>query len=334
MRAPLLLLLSLPVGCQAQGPAPIVLDGRFDDWVGVPAAVVDEADAPGAEVDFRTVRIADEPRLVHILIDLGEGREINIQRLDGCARLLLDGDGNPATGRTMHGLPGVDVIISLTPPDTRAPDRPGMGVGLESTTYEGDPDDEVRPPLSPYDIGIALAPTYADRFVELRFERGAELPDTPPFLRGDHFTAKLVLVDLAGAVLDETDPFTHTMSPFAPAQAIQNAQQPYDPLARAPQSSLRVVAWNMQRGALFKQRDSALRILRALDPDIICIQELGKDSSAEQVAALLNQISAGEQTDAPRGAWSVVLGAGGGEKRAAVAARLPVAPGKHIELLC
>jgi len=332
MRAPLLLLLlSLPVGCQAPSAEPIVLDGRFDDWASVPAAVVDEADAPGAEVDFRTVRIADEPRLVHVLIDLGEGREINIQRLDGCAKLLLDGDGNPATGRSMHGLHGVDVIISLTPPDKRAPDRPGMGVGLESTTYEGDPEDEARPPLSPYDIGIALAPTYADRFVELRFERGAELPDTPPFLRGDHFTAKLVLTDLADAVLDETDSFTHAMSPFAPAQPIQDAQQGDDPLARAPRSSLRVVAWNMQRGALFKQRDSALRILHALDPDIICIQELGKDSSAEQVAALLNQISAGGQTDAPRGAWSVLLGAGGGEKRSAVAARLPLTTDKHLE---
>ena len=179
MRAPLLLLLlSLPAACQAQGPAPIVLDGRFDDWAGVPAAVVDEADAPGAEVDFRTVRIADEPHLVHILIDLGEGREINVQRLDGCARLLLDGDGDPATGSSVHGLPGIDVIISLTPPpppegDSGARNRRGMGVGLESTTYEGDPDDEARPPLSPYDIGIALAPTYADRFVELRIERGA-----------------------------------------------------------------------------------------------------------------------------------------------------------------
>jgi len=336
MRAPLLLLLSLPVACQAPSASPITLDGRFHDWAGVPAAVVDEADAPEAEVDFRTVRIADEARLVHVLIDLGEGREINVQRLDGCARLLLDGDGDPATGSTVHGLPGVDIIISLTPPPppeggADARDRPGMGVGLESTTYEGDPDDETRPPLSPYDLGIALAPTYADRFVELRFERGAELPDTPPFLRGDHFSAKLVLMDLSGAVLDETDPFTHGLSPFSPAQPIRDAQQPNDPLARAPRSSLRVVAWNMQRGALFKQRDSALRVLRALDPDIICIQELGEDSSAEQVAALLNQISTCVQTDAPRDAWSVVLGAGGGEKRSAVAARLPVTPDKHLD---
>jgi endonuclease/exonuclease/phosphatase family metal-dependent hydrolase len=335
MRAPLLLLLLfLPAACRAPSASPIVLDGRFDDWVGVPAAVVDEADAPEAEVDFRTIRIADEPRLVHVLIDLGRGREINIQRLDGCAKLLLDGDGEPATGRTVHGLPGVDVIISLTPPPERGSDArntPGMGVGLESTTYEGDPEDETRPPLSPYDIGFALAPTYADRFVELRFERGAELPDTPPFLRGDHFSAKLVLADPAGAVLDETDPFTHAMSPFAPAQPVKNAQQADDPLALAPRSSLRIIAWNMQRGALFKQRDSALRVLRALDPNIICLQELPEDSTAEQVATLLNQIRAGGQTDAPRSAWSVVLGAGGGEKRSAVAARLPVAPDKHLE---
>lgn len=336
MRAPLLLLvLSLPVGCQAQGPAPIVLDGRFDDWAAVPAAVVDGADAPEAEVDFRTARIADEPRLVHVLIDLGEGREINVQRLDGCAKLLLDSDGDPATGRSMYDLPGVDVIISLTPPPPErgsdARNTPGLGVGLESTTYEGDPDDEARPPLTPYDIGLALAPTYADRFVELRIERGAELPDTPSFLKGDHFTTKLVLVDLSGAVLDETDAFTHAMSPFVPPRPVKDAQQPDDPLARAPRSSLRVVAWNMQRGALFKQRDSALRVLRALDPDIVCLQELPENSSAEQVAALLNRISTREQTDAPREAWSVVLGAGGGEKRAAVAARMPLTSNKHIE---
>jgi endonuclease/exonuclease/phosphatase family metal-dependent hydrolase len=334
MPVPLLLLFVLMVN-QSQGTAPIVLDGRFDDWIGVPAAVVDGADAPQAEVDFRTIRIADEPRLVHVLIDLGEGREVNVQRLDGCAKLLLDGDGEPATGRAVHGLPGVDVIISLTPPPPErgadARNTPGMGVGLESTTYEGDPEDEARPPLSPYDIGFALAPTYADRFVELRFERGAELPDTPPFMRGDHFTAKLVLVDPAGAVVDETDPFTCTMSPFAPARPVEDAQQPDDPLARSPRSDLRIIAWNMQRGALFKQRDAALRVLRALDPDIICIQELPEDSTSEQVAALLNQTGAGGQADAPRDAWSVVLGAGGGEKRAAIAARMPLTSNRHIE---
>jgi endonuclease/exonuclease/phosphatase family metal-dependent hydrolase len=334
MRAPLLLLLSLPIGCQAPCGPPIILDGRFDDWAGVPAAVVDEADAPRAEVDFRTIRIADEGNLVHVLIDLGEGRKINIQRLDGCAKLLLDGDGDRVTGRTVHGLPGVDVIVSLTPPPERRPDardRPGMGVGLESTTYEGDPDDETRPPLSPYDIGLALAPTYADRFVELRFARGAELPDTPPFLKGDHLSARLVLVDQAGAVLDETAPFTHRLCPFVPSQGARNEEQPIDPLARAPGTALRLMTWNLQRGALLNQRDAALRILRAAAPDLICIQELTEDISAEEIERLLNESTREADDGAPQRRWNVLVGAGGGDLRCAIATRLPISALAHIE---
>ncbi|MDY7108027.1 MAG: endonuclease/exonuclease/phosphatase family protein [Planctomycetota bacterium] len=337
MRALLLTLLFLPLGCEAANSPPIVLDGRFDDWTSVPAAVVDEADAPRAEVDFRAVRIADESDLVHVLLDLGEGRKLNIQRLDGCARLLLDSDGDPATGRTMYGLPGVDVIISLTPPPPPpeggpgARNRPGMGVGLESTTYEGDPDDEMRPPLTPYDIGLALAPTYAGRFVELRIERGADLPNTPPFLTGDHFTARLVLVDRAGAVLDETDAFTHRLTPFAPPRPVRDEQQPDDPLARAPGTDLRLMTWNLQRGALLKQRDAALRILRAVQPDIICIQELGEEGNVDEVAHLLDAMNEEDGDEPNAQPWAVMFGAGGGDLRCAIATRLPISSNEHIE---
>jgi len=76
--APGALLGAMAPGASAGGdaplPPPIVIDGRFDDWKGVPIAIADPAgdvpeDAPPFnDIDILSVRITDDPDFLYLLI--------------------------------------------------------------------------------------------------------------------------------------------------------------------------------------------------------------------------------------------------------------------------
>lgn len=293
-------------------PEPIVLDGRFDDWRAVPVVLDDPADAPDAVVDLGELRLSHDGQFVHLLVELR--RPVNVQRLAGTIQLLLDGDGDPATGATVEGLPGTDVIVELSP---RTDGRPRSGVGLLSTS--------VAEPLSPHDAGLAYAPTYAgDRF-ELRMKRAAELPDTPPFLAGDRFSGKLLFLDSRGQVADRTDPFTHALGPVSS----DPVQQRSNPLARSKGTDVRVVSWNVEFSGVLSRPEHFGRVLRALEPDLILFQELRDADTAAMLIEFLDRWLPAKGTRP----WSVVLGRGGGNLRCAVASRRDLVPSVLLELV-
>jgi endonuclease/exonuclease/phosphatase family metal-dependent hydrolase len=290
-------------------PPPIVIDGRFDDWSSVPVALVDPADAPEAVVDFGEVRVTHDDRFVHLLVDFG--RVVNIQRLEGTARLLLDTDGNVRTGRTVSGLDGVDAVVELTPPDPDGRGRPGRGAGLRVIG--------VAEPRSAYDIGFTFGPTYADRRFEMRMDRRAVVAGLPRFLVGGRLSAKLEFTDLGGTAADSTDPFTHVLSPVDPVPGDQQS----DPLARPPRADLRVVSWNVNFSGLLRRPELFGRILRAVDPDVILLQEIQEDATPAQLVEFARRWVPGRGGGgAARSGWNVLLGAGGGDLRCAVVTRL------------
>lgn len=292
------LLLFAFITAAAAGSPVIAIDGRFGDWSDVEASLRDPADAPWAEIDFGDVRIAHDDRFVEFLFETGN--DVTLQRLRGTARLVLDADGDPETGREVYGVAGADVIVDFTPADPDRRDRPGEGVGLRSTT--------ARNRLSPYDVGIVVAPTHSSDRFELRIRRAAVLPDTAPLFEGERFTMQLVFVDLQGTIQDRTDSVTYELTPVRPPPPAQAD----DPLARAPHTSLRMMTWNTERGAMLARPDAAGRVLRAIGPDVILLQELPEDSDAGEVAMRLERMLGRP--------WHVIIGAGGGNLRCAVAA--------------
>lgn len=324
----LTLLLSVLANVSQPPAGPIVIDGTFDDWAAVAVAVTDPADAPNAFVDFGNVKAAHDARHMYLKIDLG--RTVNAQGLDGTAMILLDVDGEPATGDEYFGLPGVDVIVELTPPNRRSPNRPGMGMGVRSTTYHPDPNDPSARQLGPYDIGLRFGPTHAGRRMEFRIDRGVRLPQTPPMFLGETLNAKLVYLDSNGELRDETDPFTHELSiPFDPhPRAIEQAS---DPLARPARDAVRVVSWNVHHGAMLTDPQPFARTLAALNPDVLLLQELPETTSAEELERFLNGVLA--EGGRGRRQWTVVLGEGGGDLRSAVASALPVEPSEPFRLV-
>jgi len=298
-------------------PPPIVIDGRFDDWANVPVAVVDPADAPEAAIDFREVRVTHDDRFVHLLVEVE--RDVNIQHLGGTARVLLDTDGNVRTGETVGGLDGVDAVIELTQPDPEGRGRHGRGVGLRVIG--------VTEPRNPYDIGFTFGPTYAGRSFEMRMDRRAVVAGLPRFLVGRHFSARLEFTDLRGNVGDTTDPFTHELSPVEPVPGEQRS----DPLARPSRADLRIVSWNVNFSGLLRRPERFGRILRALDPDVILLQELQEDATPLQLVEFA-------RTWVPGGgrggrAWNALLGAGGGDLRCAVVTRLDLEPSRALHVV-
>lgn len=300
------------------GSAQIVIDGRFDDWSKTPATIIDPSDAPEAFIDFGEVRISHDDRFVHLLIDFG--KTVNVQGLDGHAMILLDCDGDAKTGKTIQDLAGVDVIIDLTPPG-KNPGVAGIGIALRSTTYEPDPADPTAKALNPYDIGFTFAPTCASRRFEFRIDRSAALPNTPPLFQGDHFTGKLVFFGLDGAIADETEPFTHQLDRSASPATLPGDS--VDPFVRGPKSNLRVLSWNIQRGAIFLHPEPFARSLAAIGPDVILLQELADKNSAEQLHDFLTKALPPKNGED----WHVAFGAGGGggDLRCAVATRFALA---------
>ncbi|MHC4769248.1 MAG: endonuclease/exonuclease/phosphatase family protein, partial [Planctomycetota bacterium] len=297
-------------------PPPIVINGRFDDWADVPVAVVDPADAPEAVVDFRELRVTHDDRYVHVLVDFG--KEVNIQRLVGTARLLLDTDGDARTGQTIGGLAGVDAVVELTPPDPEGRGRPGRGVGLRVIG--------VTEPRSPYDIGFTFGPTYAGRSFEMRMDRRAVVAGLPRFLVGGRFSGRLEFTDLGGTTADTTDPFTHQLTPVDPAPGDQRS----DPLTRPARADLRIVSWNVNFGGLLRRPEPFGRVLRALDPDVILLQEMQEDATPLQLVEFARRWVPGGGRSGR--AWNALLGAGGGDLRTAVVTRvdLDTAPALHV----
>lgn len=301
-------------------PHRIILDGRYDDWRGFPPFLVDPADASGAAVDFRELRIAHEDRMVHFQLALG--RVVNLQDLRGSVELLLDADADPATGQNVRGMDGVDAVLQFTAEDPEDPKRSRRGLGLVLTgAAPGD-----RTPLSPYVVGLAHAPAYADDRAEIRLERGAALPGGGVFMSAPRFRARWDFISTGGDVLDMTEVFAYEPGDLPDAPAIeQNA----DPLLRPATTQLRVVSWNVRRGRLMEDPEPFGRVLTALDPDIVLFQELMPPTTAQQLTALL------EERVVKRGGarWNVVVGAGGGDLRCAVASRLPLRPFTVIDPL-
>ena len=310
-------LISLLVG--AGSPPRIVIDGRFDDWGPVEPTLIDPVDALGETIELREVRLASDGRFVHLLVDFG--RMVNIQKLDVAVHLVLDVDGNESTGLDTFGLNGadLDIILSPTTPSDRA-ERPG-GVALVSTTPNA-------PPLNPYDIGFTFGPTYASRQFEFRIERGAKLDGIPAVFASSRMQGTIVCTDPKGNIIDQTAAFGSDLAPLRTARQTAAAQLP-SKLPGAGAGALRIMSWNAANGALFDNPEPFVRVLAAINPDVIFLQELTDRNSASQLESLLNRRLPSEVSSQ----WTVAFGAGGGNLRCAVASKLPLEPAEPFQLL-
>ena len=284
----------------------IVLDGAFDDWQSIVPVVSDDPnDAPGHEIDLGAIRCVSDAGALHLHIELGT--TVNLPQLDSKLWLILDADDDDRTGRTVHDVVGADIVLRFPAP------RGGAELHLPAV-------DETT---SPYDLGIAMAPSYAASQIELRIERGGGSRRLQGALTGSSVSGRLMALTSDGAIADATAAFTHLMPSYEPAAIAITSQVRASPFQKFP-GALRVVTWNGEHGAMLKEPAAAGRILQALDPDVVMLQELKPDTSLQALREFAeNHIS--------RDGWNVILGSGGGNLRCAILSRRQLANHPDLE---
>ena len=149
---------------------------------------------------------------------------------------------------------------------------------------------------SPYDIHFQFAPTVAAS----RFEMSLRMPAS-----GGGTLALQPGTDMAPMVAD-------FQAPATPPPPVKHADWPAD----ATGDVLRVVSWNVLFGNLIHERERAGKILAALDPDILLLQELEDEQDPREIADMLNATLGSEP--AP---WNAVASPIGSGLRSMAAAR-------------
>ena len=93
-------------------------------------------------------------------------------------------------------------------------------------------------------------------------------------------------------------------------------------LARAAGTTLRVLAWNVADEALLEETDAFLRILRALDADVLLLDEIGRAITEPWLVTFAARLDGG---------WTARLGPAGRPPRTALKAErvVPLEGGLH-----
>jgi hypothetical protein len=312
------LVLSLPAcAASAQGVdtlPPVVLDGLLGEWAGVSWAAIAAprhgveggphpcgADSLAQYARVNGVAVRHDADAVYFRLRLE--RPVALQGLEGPLLLLLDADGDSASGWTQDGMPGVDAVIEFSP--AWEPGGPRAGAGLRMMDSAG-----AVGLVSANVAGMQAAPSHTAREFELRIPRRGAVPF------GTRMAVRLAWKDRDGAGVDRLPVFTADLSRPA-ARPTPPGAGAADPLARAPGTDFRVVSWNVGRQALFQQPDAFGAVLRPLAPDLLLFDEVAGGHSAQEVEALLNRVLPGDRP------WRALYGTSGGSQRGVIALRGP-----------
>ena len=260
-----LLLLGLAAGPAHSESAPIFLDGFFQDWTGAIEHTDPAGDGAGGGVDFRAVDLANDDQSFFLRVEVTA--EISLQETNNLV-LYLDTDQSAATGTPISGI-GAELRW-------RFGARQGtFYAGGGSTTVFQD------------DIRLRQLPSVTSPEFEVAIGRDV-LPDGTHLLFPGSGMRVLLRHEVTGGDqapnVGQLLTYTFDATPVSPPAAIA--------LPRQSPGDLRVTTWNVvdldQNGGGWNAgaTPSADRVLSALDPDVLCFQEI-YDNSAAATAALI-----------------------------------------------
>lgn len=284
-------------------------DGSLDDWAGIPAAVVDPSgDTPsGSPVDLGAVFVRDDPRFVHLLIELGD--TVTVQGMPGSVEIVLDGDGEAGTGGSYGGVEGADLAVVLSRQQDSDADVHGAGVGVRRIDDAGPGDMEGAAA-----VGLLVSPTHSSDRFEVRLHRDA-LADgegDPQATQPTGSIAGRLRYVRAGGVVDETPVFSHLFAtPPGPGPPLLSAAA----VSRTP-GALRAVVWNVSDGNFRDHPEAFRRVLGALAADVVLLDEVYADITLAELEGFGANLAAMTGSS-----WNWWLAGSGGRQRTAVGAR-------------
>ena len=288
---------------------PLRLDGDRTDWAERPVSASDprgdaKPPAEGARImlDLGDVRLAETSDALWILAETAT-HPVNPQNLPepSSLEIAIDADGSPSTGSTRGSLEGCDLVLRWSPRGESV-SRAGRGTMLE--VFE-ESLVVARPrsrSLRPQALDIGMAPSSASRWIEVRVPRSFERPDgdrTPGVRFGRESRVLVRAVGAGGETLDET-----AIATIAFSTPAAEATRPSRALADDTAANLRVMSWNAERGALFKNPEPFAEVFRAIGPDVVLLQELEGAENPKQLETWFNERVPVE------GGWKAVIGGG------------------------
>ncbi len=280
-----------PLSRHADGTPGIVVDGDVSDW------------------PEQTAFLADEHYLYFRFTVPGE--MFTLQHAPKPVALLVDVDGSRDTGVTtnLDGLAdmGIDLQVVFSPVENQRRGVVAYAVHADGTSEK----------LSTWDLDLHTAPTHASEWYEGRLARDAArhaaFPDAGMRSEGRGAGVAATL-DADGRPDAYADPSLFDFPPLVRGDRRADAELP----AR-PRNAVRVVSYNILRSGPVSKPDTFKRILQAVDPDVVLLQEWedGDDAAVQGwFTALVPHLS---------GSWSVAkppgdLSTGGG---VVIASRYP-----------
>jgi exonuclease III len=245
------LLFALPGWSAALAEPVAAVDGHFEDWGSAAPACTDPTD-DGARIDIGRVWVRSDS--VRLTIRVEVAPEISLQNGNSIT-LFVDGDSDASTGSPAQGL-GAELTWTFG--------------GRSGTAWR---DGRARP-VKQADIGLLQAPTVTSREFEISMLRRAT--DGTVLVSGP--TVSIVLLDevsQTGDRVPDEGSLAVVVSDAPPAPPLAVSLERRDP------NDVRVLTWNVLFDGLFKRPAPFLRVLRAIDPDVICFQEIWSHTARE-----------------------------------------------------
>ncbi len=242
-----------------------------------PAKPVITLDGDTSEWPEGVVALADEHHL-YLRFSFEGSQQFTLQAANESTVLLLDTDGNASTGERLAPSElselGIDLEVVFSPP--RADGTLGRGVALRSVSTDG-----VRSTLSVYDWDFACAPTFASEWYEARLSRTpvGSVPEAASGLLGTSTSVRgaFGLTNGQGALLAWSPPFAATM----PERCQTSARASNMTIPKKPAGGVRVLSYNVLRSSPKQKPEVYARILKAIDADVLLLQEWESSGPAD-----------------------------------------------------
>jgi hypothetical protein len=237
-------------GALYAAPAPIVMDGVFDDWSEITPIYEDPAGDGGASgIDFGRLWVADDPEFLFIRFELGT--ELLLSD-NNSLTIYLDTDMNSSTGLAVNGI-GAElkwVFGSQRGWYYRS--------GWDWTVYQAD-------------VSFRASPSVSAVEFEIAFGRDSYPNDSDPLFFGSQL--RIFLRDNTGGG-DGLPAVGQTL-----AYEMDAGSPPVDvpiPLGKLEASDLRIITLNVKQDGPWEpgQGDRYGRQMAALQPEILSFQEI------------------------------------------------------------
>lgn len=265
----------------------IVLDGDASEWPHAASVTADSG--------FVYFRFGVEDELT------------TIQHTASPVSLWLDADANASTGKRMTrpagaGRMGVDVEITFSPLEPADGRAPGRGAVVRLYGDDGEP-----VALLPAQADLVYAPTHAAERFEARVSRHlADVVDSPGaraaaerLAKGGPARAMYVLLDESGDVAGWSDPESTVFPSASATPPVADLDLP-----SKDEGTIRVVSYNVFRGAPMSNPGPFGRLFQTLNPDIVLFQEWDAKNAAMYEAWFTAVVPSAQP-------WRAVAGPGG-----------------------